>query len=190
MGVPAHDERDFEFARKFQLPIRTVIQPPNQNGEELEAVHTSSGKLIHSGEFDGLDSETGAQRIGAYLVERGAGKHSVQYRMRDWLISRQRYWGTPIPIVHCPQCGAVPVPEQDLPVLLPPMDNFQPDGSGRSPLARVPEFVNTSCPKCGGPRNEKPIHRRFCLFIMVFLPLQALSTVTTFRSEASILAAG
>ena len=108
------------------------------------------GTMINSGIFDGLTSETGGQRVADFIEEHQIGRRTVQYRMHDWLISRQRYWGAPIPIIHCPACGEVPVPEEQLPVLLPPMQDFMPDGSGRSPLARVPEFVNTTCPKCGG----------------------------------------
>jgi leucyl-tRNA synthetase len=161
MGVPAHDQRDFEFARKYNLPIRLVILPPDaepsgaggppsaQAPRPLEEAYTGAGMMINSGPYDGLSSEEGAQRIAADLQNLEMGGPTVTYRMRDWLISRQRYWGTPIPIIHCPSCGEVAVPEDELPVLLPPMDNFQPDGSGRSPLARLPEFVNTTCPQCG-----------------------------------------
>jgi leucyl-tRNA synthetase len=106
--------------------------------------------MINSGEFDGLSSDEGGQRVAAYIDEHNFGHRTVQYRMHDWLISRQRYWGAPIPIIHCSACGEVPVPEDQLPVLLPSMQDFMPDGSGRSPLARIPEFVNTVCPKCGG----------------------------------------
>jgi leucyl-tRNA synthetase len=111
--------------------------------------------MINSGPFDGLPSEIAAQKISDAIEQGGSGKRTVLYRMRDWLISRQRYWGTPIPIIHCPACGEAPVPEEQLPVLLPQMENFQPDGSGRSPLARLPEFVNTTCPQCGGPAQRE-----------------------------------
>jgi leucyl-tRNA synthetase len=149
MGVPAHDQRDFEFAWQFNIPIRVVIAPPGYQSEPFHEAYIQPGKMINSGIFDGLPSDIGGLRVSDFIEEHGMGRRTVQYRMHDWLISRQRYWGTPIPIVHCPACGEVPVPEEQLPVLLPPMQDFMPDGSGRSPLARVPEFVNAICPKCG-----------------------------------------
>ncbi|MEW5868739.1 MAG: leucine--tRNA ligase [Chloroflexota bacterium] len=160
MGVPAHDERDFEFARKYGFPIRAVISPnsPGEglpDGQSWTEAYTGDGWMVNSGSYDGLDNREGIRRVCADLQARQAGGPQVNYRMRDWLISRQRYWGTPIPIVHCPDCGEVAVPEEQLPVLLPKMDNFQPDGSGRSPLARLPEFVNTTCPQCGGPAQRE-----------------------------------
>ena len=156
MGVPAHDQRDYEFAQLFNIPIKVVIAPPDYHpDDELSAAYVDPGVMVNSGQFDGLRSPEGLQRVGAYLEEGGLGQRKVQYRMRDWLISRQRYWGTPIPIVHCPECGEVPVPEDQLPVWLPAMENFQPDGSGRSPLARRPDFVNTTCPKCAGPAQRE-----------------------------------
>jgi leucyl-tRNA synthetase len=150
MGVPAHDQRDFEFAQKYDMPVKVVIVPPDQDGDIFHGAYTGSGRMVDSGPFTSLSSEEGSQRIADELEARGLGQHSVQYRMRDWLISRQRYWGTPIPIVYCKQCGEVPVPEDQLPVLLPQMDDFRPDDSGRSPLARLPDFVNTTCPRCHG----------------------------------------
>jgi leucyl-tRNA synthetase len=150
MGVPAHDQRDFEFARKFNLPIRVVVAPPDYSGDPFEMAYTGEGKMINSDQFNGLLSDQGIQNISETLKQKTLGGPKIQYRMRDWLISRQRYWGTPIPIVYCQNCGEVPVPEEDLPVLLPEMDDFIPDSSGLSPLARVPDFVNTDCPKCGG----------------------------------------
>lgn len=150
MGVPAHDQRDFEFAQKYGLPIKVVIAPPGYQDEPLSAAYAESGEMINSDLFNGLVSTDGIGKIITELEERQLGQQTVQFRMRDWLISRQRYWGTPIPIVHCPSCGEVPVPEDQLPVLLPPMQDFQPDGSSKSPLARLPEFVNTACPRCGG----------------------------------------
>ena len=149
MGVPAHDERDFAFARHYDLPLRYVISP--DGGEpEASAAYTGEGVMIHAPGFDGLPNSQAAAVLTEILAKHQLGKATVQYRMRDWLISRQRYWGAPIPIIHCPACGEVPVPEDQLPVLLPPMENFAPDGSGQSPLARLPEFVNTTCPYCGG----------------------------------------
>ncbi|GAH96649.1 unnamed protein product, partial [marine sediment metagenome] len=148
MGVPAHDERDFEFAKKFNLPIRTVIAPPDWSGEELAEPYVGYGTMVNSGEFSGLPGERGYEAICALLEERGWGKRTIAYRIRDWLISRQRYWGAPIPIVYCDKCGMVPVPEKDLPVLLPPDAEFKP--TGESPLKYCEPFVNTTCPKCGG----------------------------------------
>lgn len=155
MGVPAHDARDYAFAKKYNLPIKVVIAPPNSTGGELGEAYTQAGRVIHSGPYTGMDNEQARQSITAELERRGQGGARIQYRMRDWLISRQRYWGTPIPIVYCEQCGEVPVPEDQLPVLLPPMDDFQPHGSGRSALARLPEFVNTICPQCGSPARRE-----------------------------------
>ncbi|SMP08689.1 leucyl-tRNA synthetase [Desulfurobacterium pacificum] len=149
MSVPAHDQRDFEFAKKYNLPIKVVITPEGKElkAEELESAYTEPGILINSGEFTGMKSEEAKKKITEKLEELSKGKREVQYRLRDWNISRQRYWGTPIPVIHCPKCGIVPVPEDQLPVKLP--ENAPLIGEGRSPLARVPEFVNVKCPKCG-----------------------------------------
>jgi leucyl-tRNA synthetase len=149
MGVPAHDQRDFEFAQRHEIPIRVVIAPPGFSGEHLPHAYVDDGMMINSGTYDGITNDLGIKQISAYLKESGLGGPSILYRMRDWLISRQRYWGAPIPIVYCHDCGEVPVPEDQLPILLPPMEDFVPDNSGKSPLARVPEFVNTTCPQCG-----------------------------------------
>jgi leucyl-tRNA synthetase len=153
MGVPAHDERDFDFARKFHLPIRPVIAPQDWAGGELVQAYTEPGIMINSGQFTGLSNEQGCQSICDLLEERGWGKRAVTYRLRDWLVSRQRYWGAPIPIVYCDKCGVVPVPEKNLPVLLPPDAEFKP--TGESPLKYCPEFVNTTCPKCSGPARRE-----------------------------------
>jgi leucyl-tRNA synthetase len=153
MAVPAHDERDLEFARKFKLPVRTVIAPPGWTGEELTEAYTGSGTMVNSGEFNGLPSEQGYKAICALLEEKGWGKQTVIYRLRDWLISRQRYWGAPIPMVYCDKCGIVPLPEEDLPVLLPPDAEFKP--TGESPLKYCQSFVNTTCPKCSGPARRE-----------------------------------
>lgn len=151
MGVPAHDERDFAFAKKYQLPIRIVIQPANGDKLELEKMdnaYTEDGIMYNSGSFTGLESEEGRKKVAAYLEQIGEGKEKITYRLRDWLISRQRYWGAPIPIVYCEKCGAVPVEETELPVMLPLDVEFRP--TGESPLNYIPEFLHTKCPKCGG----------------------------------------
>ncbi|TET55864.1 MAG: leucine--tRNA ligase [Dehalococcoidia bacterium] len=153
MAVPAHDERDFEFAGKFRLPVRTVIAPPGWSGEELAEAYTGSGTMVNSGSFSGLTSDQGYEAICALLEEKGWGKRTVIYRLRDWLISRQRYWGAPIPVVHCAECGIVPVPEKDLPVLLPPDAEFKP--TGESPLKYSSSFVNTTCPYCSRPAQRE-----------------------------------
>ena len=148
MAVPAHDERDFEFAHKYNLPVKAVVRTSagDEVGSEWQAAYGEHGQLINSGEFDGLDFAGAFDAIEAALIRKELGKSRTQFRLRDWGISRQRYWGCPIPIVHCPSCGDVPVPEDQLPVVLP--ENVVPDGAG-SPLARMPEFYDCSCPKCG-----------------------------------------
>ncbi len=153
MAVPAHDERDLEFAKKFKLPVRTVIAPPGWTGGELTEAYAEPGTMVNSGEFSGLSSEQGYEAICALLEEKRWGKRTVIYRLRDWLISRQRYWGAPIPIIYCNKCGIVPVPEEDLPVLLPPDAEFKP--TGESPLKYCRSFVNTMCPKCSGPAQRE-----------------------------------
>jgi leucyl-tRNA synthetase len=147
MAVPAHDQRDFEFAQLFGLPVSVVVAPPGWDGEPLAEAYTEAGELVHSGQFDGLLSEQ------AHLQAQGWGGPMVQYRLRDWLISRQRYWGAPIPIVYCDDCGIVPVPEDQLPVELPYDVEFLP--TGQSPLALSEEFVQTSCPDCGKPARRE-----------------------------------
>ena len=148
MGVPAHDERDFAFARRHGLPIAQVIVPDGTAASSpLDAAFVDDGRLIASDDFTGMSSALAREAIARRLAEIGAGRERVQYRLRDWLISRQRYWGTPIPILYCEECGEIPVPDEQLPVLLPPN---APITGERSPLARMPEFVNTTCPRCGG----------------------------------------
>jgi leucyl-tRNA synthetase len=155
MGVPAHDERDFAFARAHGLPVRVAVAPPDWGGGELAAAQTGPGRMVGSGPFDGLPSAEAGPGIVAYGQARGFGRPSVRHRMRDWVISRQRYWGTPIPVVHCPADGVVPVPSAQLPVRLPEMSDFAPDGSGRAPLARASGWVHTTCPRCGRPAERE-----------------------------------
>ena len=155
MGVPAHDSRDFEFARKYQLPIRRVIgESVAAAGQPLDgAVESYDGVLVNSGRFDGLGVKEGIERITAEAERKGIGKRSITYRLRDWLISRQRYWGVPIPIIYCPEHGIVPVPPDDLPVRLPADVEFRSDG--QNPLLHTPSFVDTTCPKCGKPARRE-----------------------------------
>ncbi|MCA1554960.1 MAG: class I tRNA ligase family protein, partial [Chloroflexi bacterium] len=155
MGVPAHDARDWEFAEKYDLPIPTVIAPPDWNGEPLTEVYEGEGVMVNSGEFDGTPSEVGKRKVAEKLQAIGAGKSAVTYRIRDWLISRQRYWGTPIPIIYCDEHGIVPVPEADLPVILPVDDSIQFNPEGQSPLLYHDEFLNTTCPICGKPARRE-----------------------------------
>ena len=152
MGVPAHDERDFEFAEKFGLPIPRVIKGVGDADDKLPFVEY--GVLVNSGRFDGMTSEEALVKITEELAKEGKGELKINYRLRDWLVSRQRYWGTPIPIIHCEECGVVPVPEEDLPVMLPYDVEFTPDGE--SPLKKSKEFMNTVCPKCGKPALRDP----------------------------------
>jgi leucyl-tRNA synthetase len=158
MAVPAHDERDFEFCRKYGLPVRIVVQP--SEGEPLVEEKMTvafdehqNGKLVNSGSFNGLSPDEAIVKMTAFAEQKGFGRGEVVFRLRDWGISRQRYWGTPIPVVYCPEHGLQPVPDKDLPVLLPP--NPKLTGEGESPLASTPEFVNTTCPKCGGPARRE-----------------------------------
>jgi leucyl-tRNA synthetase len=154
MGVPAHDVRDFKFAKQYQLPITQVIAPLNQSIDEpLTAAYTETGTMINSSQFDGLDSVAAKTAILDYAEQKSYGRSKVQYRLRDWLISRQRYWGTPIPMIHCPKCGVVPVPEADLPVELPEDIAFT--GKGGNPLASLESWVNVPCPSCGTPAKRE-----------------------------------
>ncbi len=159
MTVPAHDERDFEFATKYRLPIKPVVQPPDVpinvpiKPQRLEQAYTGYGTLSDSGPFSGLTSEEALGKMTGYAVEKGFGQLETTYRLKDWGISRQRYWGTPIPVIYCSTCGVVPVPYDQLPVLLP--ENVQITGQGQSPLRADPEFLNTTCPKCNGPAERE-----------------------------------
>jgi len=155
MGVPAHDQRDLEFARKYNLPVRVVIQPPGEelDGNTMSAAYVNDGVMVNSGPFNGVPNREGIARVTAHLEVSGTGKARVTYRLRDWLISRQRYWGAPIPMIYCDRCGIVPVPEEDLPVILPEGVEFKP--TGESPLTYCPDFVHTTCPCCGNPARRE-----------------------------------
>ncbi len=154
MGVPAHDQRDFEFATRNQLPIVTVIIPEGGDpATPLQAAYTEPGMMVNSRQFDGMPSVEGKAAIVTYAEQQGWGKARVQYRLRDWLISRQRYWGAPIPVIHCPTCGIVPVPDDQLPVLLP--EDVELSGRGASPLAKLEAWVNVPCPTCGTPARRE-----------------------------------
>jgi len=155
MGVPAHDQRDFDFAKKYGLDIKVVIVPEGitEKYSNLKQAYDAEGFMVNSGPFDGQPNEEALTNITKYMAEKGIGTSQVTFRLRDWLISRQRYWGAPIPIIYCEKCGAVPVPEKDLPVLLPTDVEFKP--TGRSPLAECASFVNTACPECGSPAKRE-----------------------------------
>jgi leucyl-tRNA synthetase len=157
MGVPAHDQRDFLFCKKYGIPIKVVISPPDQDlsPEKMEEAYVDPGTMVNSGAFDGLDSAEGIDEVARVVEEKGLGKRMTNYRLRDWLVSRQRYWGAPIPIVHCRDCGKTAVPESDLPVLLPRGDiDFIP--RGRSPLEDCRDFIETKCPRCGKSARRDP----------------------------------
>ncbi len=153
MGVPAHDQRDFEFATKYGLPIRVVISPPDWDGSPLDEAYLEEGVMVNSDHFDGTPGADAIDAVTDFAEAKGFGERAVTYRMRDWLISRQRYWGTPIPIVYCDGCGTVPVPEDQLPVLLPGDAEFRP--TGESPLTRHEGFLHADCPRCGGPARRE-----------------------------------
>lgn len=149
MAVPAHDQRDYDFATRFNLDIRTVISPDGRV-LPLDEAYTENGILVNSSQFTGTPSIEGGRHITEWLAEKGLARFKINYRLRDWCVSRQRYWGPPIPIIHCDRCGTQPVSEEDLPVLLPEMDDYQPDGSGESPMKRDADFYHARCPNCGG----------------------------------------
>jgi leucyl-tRNA synthetase len=154
MAVPAHDERDLAFARAHGLPVRRVIAPEGVEADApVDEPYDGPGRLVNSGFLDGMEVDEAKRAVAAWLAERGLGEATVGYRLRDWLISRQRYWGAPIPVIHCPDDGVVPVPDDELPVLLPPVDDYAP--RGQSPLAADPDFVNVACPRCGGPARRE-----------------------------------
>ena len=154
MAVPAHDTRDWEFAKKFGLPIIEVVA----GGEDVQAApytECATGKLLNSGFLDGMSVEDAKKAIQEWLTERNLGERKTNYKLRDWVFSRQRYWGEPIPIVHCDKCGYVPVPESELPLVLPNVDSYEPTDNGESPLAKMTDWVNTTCPHCGGPAHRE-----------------------------------
>lgn len=158
MAVPAHDERDWDFAKAFGLPIVQVVAEKGAEGPfDREPGHcvAAEGVAVNSGQFDGLSTAEFTRKIISWLEEKGIGKKAVNYKLRDWLFSRQRYWGEPIPVVHCEKCGIVPLPEESLPLLLPEVKSYAPTGTGESPLANIPEWVNTTCPCCGGPARRE-----------------------------------
>jgi len=157
MAVPAHDTRDFAFARKYDIPIKVVIHPDENtvlNVADMADAFTEYGPMVNSAHFDGLAGKDAVRKVTAFAEEKGFGRAKINFKLKDWSISRQRYWGCPIPIIHCEKCGEVPVAEDDLPVVLPKVENYQP--KGRSPLADLPEFMNTTCPKCGGEAQRDP----------------------------------
>jgi leucyl-tRNA synthetase len=158
VGVPGHDMRDFDFAKQFDIPIERVVVGPDGDVSPIttpEQVQEHSGKMMNSGPLDGMEITDAIEKMKDLMEAQGMGERTHTYRIRDWLISRQRYWGAPIPMIHCEKDGVVPVPEDQLPVKLPDMQSYEPSGDGRSPLARVPEWVNTICPKCGGPATRE-----------------------------------
>jgi leucyl-tRNA synthetase len=186
MGVPAHDTRDFKFATQQKLPIQVVIAPNTEAATaSISEAYTEPGVLVNSGEFDGMASTKGKIAIVEYAEKQGIGKARVQYRLRDWLISRQRYWGAPIPVVHCPNCGIVPVPEADLPVVLP--EDIDLSGRGPSPLAQLESWVNVPCPSCGTPaKRETDTMDTFIDSSWYFLRFpDATNTAKVFESDST-----
>jgi len=164
MAVPAHDQRDFEFAKKYGLPVTVVIQDEGRtlDAGRMTGAYEGDGALVNSAQFDGLPNREAIAAMADFMERGGFGRRAVCYRLRDWLISRQRYWGPPIPVIYCDGCGTVPVPEQDLPVILPALDDFRPDDSGISPLARAESWYRVPCPKCGKPgRRETDVSDTF-----------------------------
>ncbi len=156
MCVPAHDTRDFEFATKFNIPIIQVIAKDGKEIENMTEAYTeASGTMINSGEWNGMESAVLKKEAPMMIEKMGIGKKTVNYKLRDWVFSRQRYWGEPIPIIHCPKCGCVPVPEEELPLTLPDVESYQPTGTGESPLAAIDEWVNCTCPVCGAPSKRE-----------------------------------
>ena len=159
MCVPAHDQRDFDFAKKFGLDIVEVIRPEGQEEKELTEAYAGDGVIVNSPLFDGMTAFEAKQKAPHMLEEMGIGKKTVNYKLRDWVFARQRYWGEPIPIVHCEKCGYVPIDESELPLVLPQVDSYEPTDNGESPLSKMTDWVNTTCPKCGGKIIEKKSKR-------------------------------
>jgi leucyl-tRNA synthetase len=158
VGVPAHDRRDFEFAQKFDLPVIRVIESEEGDRSEIktvEDVYEGEGKAYNSGFISGFSTQEARVEVGKYIENEGIGEVVTRYHLQDWVFSRQRYWGEPIPVVHCPKCGIVPLPEDQLPLELPVVAEYEPTEDGRSPLANMEEWVNTTCPKCGGPAKRE-----------------------------------
>lgn len=158
VGVPAHDKRDFEFAQQFDLPVIRVVESEDGDRQEVnsvEKVYEGEGSVFNSGFLDGLSTQDARVKVGRYLKEKGIGDVVTRYHLRDWIFSRQRYWGEPIPVVHCEKCGIVPLPEDQLPLKLPVVDSYEPTDTGESPLASIEEWVNTQCPKCKGPAKRE-----------------------------------
>ena len=176
MCVPAHDDRDFEFAKKFDLPIIQVISKDGKEVENLTEAYTEPGIMINSNEFNGMKSEDAKKKVPDYMEEKGFGKKTVNFKLRDWVFSRQRYWGEPIPLIHCEKCGTVPVPEDQLPVILPNVKSYKPTDTGESPLAAIDEWVNTTCPCCGGPAKRE---QTLCLSGQVLLGTTSDIVITT-----------
>lgn len=186
MCVPAHDERDFAFATKFNLPIIQVISKTGEI-EELKEAYTEEGIMVNSGEFNGMKSQEAKVAIPSFLEEKNIGKKTVNYKLRDWVFSRQRYWGEPIPVVHCEKCGVVGVKEEDLPIRLPEVESYEPTGTGESPLAAIESFVNTICPKCGGEAkretNTMPQWAGSCWYYLRFIDPNNNSEIINKKDE-------
>ncbi|KKW44070.1 MAG: Leucine-tRNA ligase, partial [Candidatus Peregrinibacteria bacterium GW2011_GWA2_54_9] len=175
MAVPAHDQRDFEFAQKFKLPITIVVCPhyPEKTCPVLDEAYEGEGHLVASGQFDGLPSAKAKEEIVKWLSQKGLAEKKISYKLRDWIFSRQRYWGEPIPIIKCEKCGNQPVPEEDLPVELPKVKNYEPTGEAESPLAGIKKWVNVKCPKCGGSAkretNTMPQWAGSCWYYLAYI---------------------
>lgn len=155
MAVPAHDERDWDFAQKYSLEIKRVIKDLSEKNNNIDEVYTEEGELFNSGKFSGLKSEEARTKMLEYLKQNNQGREKVNYKLKDWVYSRQRYWGEPIPLIHCDKCGVVAVPEENLPLILPDVQSYEPTGTGESPLAAITQWVNTTCPKCQGPAKRE-----------------------------------
>ena len=156
MCVPAHDDRDFEFAKKFDIPIIQVIAKDGKEIENMTEAYTeASGTMINSGEWNRMESSVLKKEAPLMIEKMGIGRKTVNYKLRDWVFSRQRYWGEPIPIVYCEKCGYVPLPESELPLTLPEVESYEPTENGESPLANITDWINTTCPHCGGPAKRE-----------------------------------